>query len=384
MPIPSAAIIHRGGSRFDDPAAFYCNIELLRFVAACAILLGHMAPHVWAAGGQESGWIKAVWYVAGAGPDIFFVISGTVIWTASYGAYGRREALRFMLRRLIRVFSVYWVFLLLTAIQLWYWAPLLLAHKDWLRSLFLWPQDIDTQVIPVAWTLTHVLVFYLLMTMLIWLRDRSRAYTLIAAAILVLIGTVYSSMVLEVYSEAKLTAASWLWRLWLSPYQLEFIGGCLIAHILRNKTLPKPGLMLLAGVILITLGCWINANVFDGRLISGYYTPQRVAIFAPGALLLVAGCIGLQQAGHAPWPRTAALLGAGTYTLYLLHSIALGWLYRIGLRDALANTDLLVPVYLLFAALLVMLALLYARDVEGPMNLHLFRQVDRRLNLHNK
>ena len=375
----SHAPICRAGSRFDTSAEVFSNIEWLRFIAACAILLGHMSPHVWAAGGQQGGWLKAVWYVANAGPDVFFVISGAVIWKASKDATGWRQALRFISRRLARVYSAYWVFLALAALQLWLWAPYLLVQKDWLRSVALLPQDIDTLAMPVTWALTHLLAFYLLITVWIGLRRDSSSNVLWLVATVILLGNVYSIGVLDVYAEANLTSASWLWRLWLSPYQLEFIAGYMIAELLQRRPLRMPALLMLAGILLLALGCWINADVFAGRLISGYFTPQRVAIYAPGALLLVAGCIGLQHSGHAPWPRLAISLGAATYTLYLLHTIVLSGLYRVGFRDAVAGSALLLPAYLLVCLLLIGFAVLYARYVEDRLNLRLFRQIDRYL-----
>lgn len=378
----ATAPLQRAGSRFIDTAALFGNIEWLRFAAATAILLGHMAPHVWVAGGAEGGWLKAVWYLANAGPDVFFVISGTVIWTVTQHESGVRAALRFIARRLARIYIHYWLFLGLAAIQLWVWAPYLLTRKDWLRSIWLWPQDIDTLAIPVTWALTHVLVFYLLMACWVWLRrGGARIRPLLLVAVLVVLGNVYAIAVLDVYAPDQLTSASWWWRLWLSPYQLEFIGGCLLAQLLARHKLPRPGLVMLTGCILIVLGGWLNAELFDGRLISGYFTPQRVAIYAPGAVLLVAACIGLQQSGRCFMPRLACSLGAATYSLYLLHTIALSSLYWIGFRDAVAGSSGLLPAYLLVAALLLVFSVAYARYVEDPLNRRLFGWIDEGIDL---
>jgi len=377
----ASAPLQRAGSRFSDTAALFGNIEWLRFAAAAAILLGHMAPHVWVTGGAEGGWLKAVWYLANAGPDVFFVISGTVIWSVTQHESGARAALRFISRRLARIYSHYWLFLGLAALQLWVWAPYLLSRKDWLRSILLWPQDIDTLAIPVTWALTHVLAFYLLIACWVWLRRSASMQPLLLAALLVVLGNVYAIAVLDVYAKANLTSASWLWRLWLSPYQLEFIGGCLLAHLLARHQLPRPGLLLLAGCILIMFGCGINAELFDDQLLSGHYTPQRVVIYAPGAFLLVAACIGLQQSGRSLLPRLAVLLGAGTYSLYLLHTIALSSLYWIGFRDAMAGTGGLLAAYLLVAAVLAVISVAYAYYVEDPLNRRLFRWIDDGIDL---
>ncbi|NQZ78739.1 MAG: acyltransferase family protein [Ekhidna sp.] len=90
------------------------NIQLLRALAALAVVLYHIAPYYLPPAG-DGGWLLVFFRQFGyAGVDVFFVISGYVIWLTS-----RKDnapgAGHFLFKRLARIYLGYWPYLLITA-----------------------------------------------------------------------------------------------------------------------------------------------------------------------------------------------------------------------------------------------------------------------------
>ncbi|MEW6756106.1 MAG: acyltransferase family protein, partial [Candidatus Latescibacterota bacterium] len=90
------------------------NVQALRGVAVLLVLLFHLH-------GLESGFVEGVRLLpdlcrAGrGGVDLFFVISGLVMVVSTRGRCGQPgEPRRFLLRRALRIYPVYWVYSLLT------------------------------------------------------------------------------------------------------------------------------------------------------------------------------------------------------------------------------------------------------------------------------
>jgi peptidoglycan/LPS O-acetylase OafA/YrhL len=80
------------------------NIQVLRFIAAVAVLTKHAIfvffPDTWLLALPWSG-----------GVDLFFVISGFIMAWLTRGSFGHRGASgRFLLRRAIRIVPPYWFF----------------------------------------------------------------------------------------------------------------------------------------------------------------------------------------------------------------------------------------------------------------------------------
>jgi peptidoglycan/LPS O-acetylase OafA/YrhL len=145
------------------------NIQALRFYAAFAVVLYHSRKLFMELGLQGDTFLY--WAKFGNfGVDVFFVISGYVMWyTTREAGRDAGTALDFLRRRLFRIYLGYWPFYILAAA-----VTLLIGERDpgniyWLESFFLLNPTIRHQVLGVAWTLSYELYFYLMFTVLILL-----------------------------------------------------------------------------------------------------------------------------------------------------------------------------------------------------------------------
>ncbi|MCU1286852.1 MAG: acyltransferase 3 family protein [Acidobacteriales bacterium] len=140
------------------------SIDAARGVAACLVVAFH-------ANGTVKSYFHEFpfgsWFRFGyAGVDFFFVLSGFVIYTIHANDIGKRDRLaRVTFRRFSRIFPTYWI--VLGILVLVYVAVPSLGeahHRDWHaigKSFVLWPMT-DLNILAVAWTLSHELLFYAL------------------------------------------------------------------------------------------------------------------------------------------------------------------------------------------------------------------------------
>lgn len=146
---------------------FY-GIQALRFIAAALVVVAHatQAVSIRLQGGDG----QSYWELGTFGVDIFFVISGFIMATTTNRMPGGWVfALEFMRRRLIRIVPMYWIYTSLKLLAVGLVAGsstkpfptidhivasyFLVPYPD--ASGELWP------VLPVGWTLTFELTFYI-------------------------------------------------------------------------------------------------------------------------------------------------------------------------------------------------------------------------------
>ncbi|TDG01945.1 acyltransferase [Paraburkholderia guartelaensis] len=317
------------------------SIQFLRFVASFLVLVSHSA--------NVLNVPKSI-TVGDAGVDIFFIVSGFVI-----GLVGPLEpsATQFWLKRLIRVFPLYWIALLAFIGFRYYMWHVVPGTVDFLHSFALIP-SLEPGWSPIlfpAWTLSYEMFFYAVFGIALAL---SRRYAVLSVSLLFLLlgctplrsigGALDLTLLLEFI--AGLMVVIGYQRLWISK---------------RNPALGK--LMIAAAVVMLF--------VHSGDV------KTRVIEWGVPSLILVLGMIQLEgmqffRKGIVP------ILGAASYATYLFHITLM-----TAVREAVASqfhTDLrgypLVGMPLLVAVSLVggVLVHLY---VEKPIMVLLRRLLRR-------
>jgi exopolysaccharide production protein ExoZ len=286
-----------------------------------------------------------------AGVHIFFVISGFIMMVTT----ARIRAGPFIAHRLVRIVPLYW---LLTA------ALVALAYLNFFRQTVVTPQLIGYSLLFVpyvsssgrvepllnpGWTLNLEMFFYAVFAAALAL---SRAYRMVIVSV-ALVGLTFAGQWLTDPAEHP-----FLWlitRAWV----LEFCTGVLIGHFYLARSLPIPAwacaILVGGGFILL-----LNSSLM---ILTESYT------FVLPATSIVLGTVAYEMHRGLPMRRFLMLLGDASYSIYLSHVFALGFVGVFWQRAGLMTADALHAAAFAVVALVVVIAssILVYQWVEKPM-----------------
>ncbi|GAB3262530.1 acyltransferase [Larkinella harenae] len=244
------------------------------------------------------------------GVDLFFVISGFVITHTNVSKIATpRQWLPYFKKRLIRIYAIYWlVFLLASAglLGLYAFAPSLpwitysFEPVTVLKALFLVPAH--ESILPVTWTLSYELYFYILFGLMILSR-----FLLIIPA-LVVAATILSGVArwtgLVVFPEFPFH------DFLFSPFNLEFCFGVVGYLALRRYQFSIPS--FLTGIALLVF-------FLAGNFIDPAATWARIGGLGLPATVLLLSLVNRELSGRFQCPDWIVKLGDASYLLYLIH-----------------------------------------------------------------
>ena len=317
------------------------SLQYARFAAAFAVVLLHATVEVGAIAAPPQDPLL----VGAFGVDLFFVISGFVMWITTAGRPA--EPWRFLRRRIARIAPLYWALTLLAAAKAAAVGELSLAHL--LASLFFIPMH-DPQwgtivpVLVVGWTLNMEMFFYLLFALALQLGERPRLVAIVGMLTAIGLGRWF---VFEPQG-AILTHLT-------DPLVLEFAGGVALGEAWRRGWLKGPSR---ASLRLIVIGAFAAAaaggvalawRVFPGADLThwrgvGYGVP---ALFACAAFLVAEPLVARRPVGLLKF------LGDASYSTYLAHTMciaAFGVAFRALPDGAIGPADYWPAVALVVAA----------------------------------
>jgi exopolysaccharide production protein ExoZ len=268
--------------------------------------------------------LGAAWPNGAAGVDLFFVISGVVMIAASTRLADRRDGWRVFLRRRVeRVAPLYW--LATTAkLALVLAAPALARHAwpGWTSVvcsyLFLPAANAAGEirpVLPVGWTLSFEMLFYLVFAAGLALRPPGGLRGVVLRVVLPLLGA------LSLLGLAR--APDWpAVAVLCDPLVLEFGAGAVLGLWLLRAPAPGPAR---PGTIMALLLLAMAALLALVGLPAG--TPWWRALDWGGpATLLVAALLAVERSTPLRWPGWLLRLGDASYAIYLVHGFVLAGL----------------------------------------------------------
>ncbi len=342
MTTPAGGV--RAGDRLDA-------LQALRAVAALLVVLYHI--HAWMP--DLIGRPSPLWSglsMGYAGVEIFFVLSGFIMFLVHQGDLGvPGRAGSFLWKRVRRIYPLLWVVLALTILaRLATDGPSSLPTvQDLGAALLLWP-FFDFPVIEVAWTLSFEMLFYLVLALTIL---RRRIGGLVAAAW-------FLATAIATAAGYDGPGAGFL----LSPYNLLFLLGMMAAWSFRR--LRFPATIAATGTALflaVGLGEALFGVDWNGGL--------RTFLYGLGAMAMVAGLAALDRDGRITVPRWLVVVGDASYSIYLIHILAIAAgaeaVSVAGLMGQLP--PVLLALILFLGAVATGLALYFA--VERPLIRHL-------------
>lgn len=350
------------------------NIQALRFIAAFMVLLSHLYHEVPSVRGlavlDYEPWLPVFW---AGGVDIFFVISGFIMFSVGANKFGRPGcAKEFMMRRLIRVAPPYWLFTtsMILAIALF---KDQIVHNDlaWPHVLasymFLPWQNAEGRYYPIlilGWTLNFEMAFYLIFAVALTQKRRLGLAALTAAlSLAALVGMVTPPQGSPL-------------AFWCNPIVIEFLLGIGLG-LLRsarwrvNTVFALP--LFAAGLLVMVLT--------QAYGIAGSYWVWRWAWMGLPATLLVYSAILLHdESPPSYWQRVLGFLGDTSFALYLSHPFSLGLVKLIWWQIGPADPN----VFLVAAgAISILSAVLVYIWVERPLTVWLTRRyVEQNSSIH--
>lgn len=321
----------------------FVSLQYLRALAALGVVVFHFTHQ-----GRLSPETAALFERGQFGVDLFFVLSGFIMWTTTIDrAAGPAD---FFTRRVARVAPLYWALTLVAAFVATEPALRLGFSSDagtLLTSLLFVPAwsakspDMVAPLLTVGWTLNLEMAFYALFAAGLLLRASVRLAALCGAlAALSLAGLLVSSQnpAIEAYTNSAM---------------IEFAYGAALAHFYREGALRGGG-----GVALIAAGVAL-------ALVAPFDLDWRGFTFGPAAAAILAGFVLLEERLAKRPIRLAKLVGDASYSLYLTHGMTLA-----GMAAFVGRTALPVPEPLLILAEIVfatIVAIFIYRYVEQPL-----------------
>ncbi len=321
------------------------HIQVLRFFAAAAVV----AFHAWGVAPDgfkvPEGVIAFALSRGGHGVDLFFVISGFIIFYATHGA--RLTPMEFLRRRIERIVPLYF-FVIFAVTVLAVMLPATFGTPDWftprhiLKSLaFIAFTDGEMPVVYVGWSLEYEMYFYLAVALLMALtRDVWRNIVMIFS-VLVAAGRI-----------PGVDAALGNYKFFTDPMILEFVFGVIVGSLFVHGRVSWPMRMAAACAVAALL----VTDPASRAIVSG----------APSACLVAAAAFLSRRRVDSSWPELAlARLGDASYSIYLaqVNTVSLASTF-------ITNSIPAIPPLLLVIAttgIVVALGLLLNIAVERPL-----------------
>ncbi len=282
------------------------SIQVMRGLASLLVVIAHTYIHLNVRGHiSENGYFK----LGKIGVDIFFVISGFIMVYITWNRFGESgEAIRFLMRRFIRIVPLYWIYTIFLSILLISVNHMFSDGKyfditHFIKSLLFIPTYSPIgqmkPVLPVGWTLNYEIMFYLLFAVALLMS--------IGRGILFLSG-VLSLLVLLGYT-IEIDGA--VWKQSTSPLLVEFLVGCGIAVLIRK------GIYLNTSVatLFIILSIILVLSTVEYFLVDLH----RAFRWGLASSIIVYCVVSIEKARKIQFRGLLSYLGDMSYSLYLSH-----------------------------------------------------------------
>ncbi len=287
-------------------------IEVGRAIAAAAVVFYHAgsmyALPKYGNAVPWSGWGE----IGKHGVDLFFIISGFIIFATHQKDFGHPERLKtYVIRRFVRIYPVYWfwttVFLFMAAAGL-ATAAIAKSPIDLLSAYSLIRLSSENPPLWVAWTLFHEVAFYAIFSLLIL----HRSFGIMALTVWGL-SIVLSSKYTGPDQPTFMTVVTDL-------INLEFFFGMAIAATFRRTGVKTAAGLLIIGVFSLAFVAYHN---HAGTL------PRNPLFYGVPFALLLSGMVSLEYKKRLSVPAWILAIGAATFSIYLVHGMFLSVIYRI-------------------------------------------------------
>lgn len=334
------------------------SLQVLRALAAILILMCHGTGMV--RGKLHYDYLNLFFTFSGANVDVFFVISGFIIYHSIKTRRPDYDVREFLLRRLARIFPIYWVALISTVLLFLlckYLFPGTIFVSEpifLLKSFFLIPNSINHRTLGISWTLSLEVIFYILAISLFYSR---KAYFLI-----LIMWTLFCITNLFFFHYDYRGLLINFTHAYLHPAVVEFLLGSILAMYVLNNRLYYKKTVLLIGITLFVSCVLLKFN--------SMYIPNEAAYGIPSILILY-GLLEIKK-----YPKILIYLGNASYSIYLFHCTVILFLLKIirvlGVENYIKNIYL---VSALFVLAMFICCIIY-NYIEKPLLAYSYKKID--------
>lgn len=331
----------------DSTRTTFHSIQVLRAIAAVLVVLFHAQGAYLRAGSSEAAPGEVYLFGLGAvGVHIFFVISGFIM-VAATPFDPKFDVAKFLKRRILRIYPIYWVCVALYFVGHWVLgAPFGVSVPELVGALLLWPEG-ATAIIGPAWTLSYEMFFYVCFAAAMGV-GLTRGFVLLATAF---VGLIFAGSLLQ---------PRWIvLHVVTNSLLLEFIAGVAWGWLLKTGRLPvRAG----AGCVMLSVLLFVSGAVY------GYDRLPSVLAWGGPSALLILGVVCLEVRYGASKPlRAIGRLGDSSYVLYLIHILLITLVVAFAKANpALLSVNAAVAAVLL-APICIAVAELLHRGLERPL-----------------
>lgn len=311
------------------------NIQVLRAIAAIAVVFYHLVYFIENKYGSISVF-NGFYFLGKVGVDIFFIISGYII---TFSISKSSSAFSFLLKRCLRIFPLYWLFLVA------YVLILLLVKKQInvthvVSSIFLIPYPYFTPILNQGWTLQFELYFYFIMAISLFICGKR---TVLFACFLMLFLYWLSN-----FFELNVPVVS-------ATILFEFAYGMIIFKM-NEKLHDNHKFICLLFLFTFPLFIISNYNEFNNSeyrfIFSGFFSSNVVMFFLGRSKELIF------------FDKILVLIGNASYSLYLSHGILIYIL--CGLISMFTSNVYLI--FLLAFLLIILISCYIYIHIESKIN----------------
>lgn len=293
-----------------------CSLRWLQCLRGFSVLLvlGYHAASVvdiHLGGSPLVGWLK----FGHCGVDIFFVISGFILFYLHAPEFGRTEKVhRYLRKRFFRIYPLYWILTTAVLIPALLLPGVIKGYKlspaSIIESYLLLPVTFSgLPIIPPGWSLFHEVKFYLFF------------------ALLILLKAPWYRLWLWAWAGMGVLSTAWIVRnpgtfrhvwdyFWTGPYHLLFLAGCVAAWIAMKRPFASSS----ARFLLLT-GFLVFGVIVTGDITNWLPRLSRILGYGLAAFLMISACVTMDQTPQMAEkaPRWLSRIGDASYSIYLVH-----------------------------------------------------------------
>jgi peptidoglycan/LPS O-acetylase OafA/YrhL len=336
---------------------------MLRAVAAALVVFHHAAGIVTKHNAHAS-WLATskLSLIGAAGVDIFFAISGFIMFYTTGSKEGSSQAWDFFFKRVIRIYPLYWVWtsvLLLIA--------LFVVHPNhhhgpgfFVASYLLIPVFNGFNFHPFldqGWTLSYEMFFYCVFAVGIWRVRRKSIIRFLGVAFLAL-------FLLGFF----LPADTGIKYLLSNTLIIEFLFGVVLAKLLLRRSNTREWKLASdwtsAGTVVLGMSLLVATTFIPGAGAWLTDSPWRFLFWGVPSALIVYGFASWNQNATS---RTLIYLGDASYSTYLAHNFFLGIFLLMSARFAILQRIPADLEIIMLVVLTILLTLPGYQWIERPL-----------------